>query len=137
MPSFCRLMTDKQLIRYLRTLARDECANYKDGFCLETDKRCHVISNKFESVYDGAINCDYFYECVLPANRELNNLVAYALCHDEVKSDQELSHNVKCCPMCGKIFTFNNNRQKYCRACAARAEKKGNAHRQAKHRAKR
>ena len=76
MTSFCRLMTDKLLIRCLRTLARDECANYKDGFCLETDKRCHVISNKFESVYDGAINCDYFYECVLPANRELNNLVA-------------------------------------------------------------
>ena len=129
-------MTDKQLIRSLRKLARDECANYKEGYCLETDKRCHVISEKFDTVHDGAINCDYFLECVLPANRELNDLVAYALWYDGADLDQGLPRNVKRCPMCGRIFEFTSNRQIYCKACTVKAAKLKRKERRAKNKAR-
>lgn len=78
-------MTEKQIIKSIKALARGECANYQNGMCLETDQRCHLINPRYDSIRDGMIDCDYFLECVLPADWDLNDLVSYALwyCPDE------------------------------------------------------
>ena len=44
-----------------------------------TDERCHLVNPNYGSIHDGAIDCDYFLECVLPADWDLNDLVSYAL----------------------------------------------------------
>lgn len=72
-------MTDKQILKSIKALARGECANYSRGDCLMTDERCHLVNPNYESIHDGAIDCDYFLECVLPADWDLNDLVSYAL----------------------------------------------------------
>ena len=79
-------MTDKQILKSIKALARGECANYSYGNCLLTDERCHLVNPDYESIHDGAIDCDYFLECVLPADWNLNDLVSYALWYDAVKS---------------------------------------------------
>ena len=80
-------MTDKQILKSIKALARGECANYDRGNCLLTDERCHLVNPSYESIHDGAIDCDYFLECVLPADWSLNDLVSYALWYDE--ADEE------------------------------------------------
>ena len=65
-------MTEKQILKSIKALAAGECANYHGGFCAETDRRCHLINPKYDSIRDGMIDCDYFLECVLPANWELS-----------------------------------------------------------------
>ena len=64
-------MTDKQILKSIKALARGECANYDRGNCLLTDERCHLVNPSYESIHDGAIDCDYFLECVLPADWSL------------------------------------------------------------------
>ena len=113
-------MTDKQVVKSIKTLAKDECANYMQGNCLLTEKRCHLINPNYPSIHDGAIDCDYFLECVLPASWELNDLIAYALWYDDdddEEDDAALPSNLKLCAECQKPFVFTNNRQKYCTAC--------------------
>ena len=65
---------ERQMIRQIRTLAHKECCNYIDGKCI-----CHgnftVINPRYPSIHDGAIDCDYFLECVLPIDPELNRIV--------------------------------------------------------------
>ena len=80
-------MTEKQIIKSIKALARGECANYQNGMCLETDQRCHLINPRYDSIRDGMIDCDYFLECVLPADWDLNDLVSYALWYDEAEDD--------------------------------------------------
>ena len=70
----------------------------------------------YESIHDGAIDCDYFLECVLPADWDLNDLVSYALWYDE-EDEEELPPNMKRCAECQKPFVYASNRQKYCNAC--------------------
>ena len=53
-------MTNKQILKSIKALARGECANYDRGNCLLTDKRCHLVNPNYESIHDGAIDCDYF-----------------------------------------------------------------------------
>ena len=53
-------MTEKQIIKSIKALARGECANYQNGMCLETDQRCHLINPRYDSIRDGMIDCDYF-----------------------------------------------------------------------------
>lgn len=40
-------MTEKQIIKSIKALARGECANYQNGMCLETDQRCHLINQRY------------------------------------------------------------------------------------------
>ena len=53
-------MTEKQILKSIKALAAGECANYHGGFCAETDRRCHLINPKYDSIRDGMIDCDYF-----------------------------------------------------------------------------
>lgn len=127
-------MTDKQILKSIKALARGECANYQYGNCLLTDKRCHVINPSYESIHGGAIDCDYFLECVLPADWDLNDLVSYALWYDEA-DEEEPPPNMKQCEVCHKPFVASNNRQKYCRACAEEVNRRKDRVRHRRHRA--
>ena len=109
-------MTDKQILKSIKALARGECANYSYGNCLLTDERCHLVNPNYESIHDGAIDCDYFLECVLPADWDLNDLVSYALWYDE-EDEQDLPSNMRRCEECRKPFVMTGNRQKYCNTC--------------------
>lgn len=109
-------MTDKQILKSIKALARGECANYSRGDCLMTDERCHLVNPNYESIHDGAIDCDYFLECVLPADWDLNDLVSYALWYDE-EDEEDLPSNMRRCEECQKPFVMTGNRQKYCNAC--------------------
>ena len=42
-------MTDNEIKKRIKHLARDECANYYRGKCLETDGACHVINPGYET----------------------------------------------------------------------------------------
>ena len=128
-------MNDKKILKSIKALARGECANYQNGFCRETDERCHVINPNYDSVHDGAIDCDYFLESVLPADWELNDLVAYALWYDEEEPD-ELPEGMKLCPVCKRPFTASNNRQTYCPDCGKDRQRQMDRERKQKERKK-
>ena len=103
---------DKQLIRQIKTLARKECCNCIDGKCM-MDHNCHVISPRYPSVHDGAIDCDYFLQCVLPIDPNLNKLVWNELLREEeMEQPQD-----KICAWCGNPFLPSNKRQQYCSRC--------------------
>lgn len=127
-------MTDKQILKSIKTLARGECANYAHGNCLLTDERCHLVNPNYKSIHDGAIDCDYFMECVLPADWDLNDLVSYALWYDE-EDEEELPSNMKRCEECQKPYVFTSNRQKYCSACQQIVRRRQSAQRVKKYRA--
>ena len=116
-------MTDKQILKSIKALARGECANYVYGMCVLTDERCHLVNPAYGGIHDGAIDCDYFLECVLPAEWDLNDLVSYALWYDEEDED-ELPSNMKRCEECRKPFVITGNRQKYCKACAEKVNRR-------------
>ena len=42
-------MTNKQILKSIKALARGECANYDRGNCLLTDKRCHLVNPNYET----------------------------------------------------------------------------------------
>ena len=110
-------MTDKQVLKSIKALAKDECANYMSGMCLLTDQECHLINPNYDSIHDGAIDCDYFLECVLPENWEMKDLVYYALWYDEENSD-ELPSDMKRCEVCQQAYIPTHAKQKYCKNCA-------------------
>ncbi len=72
-------MSDKQILKSIKALARGECPNYCNGLCLETNESCHIINEDDDTVHHGRVNCDYFCECVLPGNWDMNDLISYAL----------------------------------------------------------
>ena len=72
-------MTNRQILNHIRALAHEECDNCHAGYCALTDERCHIINTNYQSAQDGAIDCDYFLENVLPAGWDVQDLVAYAL----------------------------------------------------------
>ncbi len=131
-------MTEKQILKSIKALAAGECANYRGGFCAETDQRCHVINPNYDSIHDGAIDCDYFLECVLPANWELSDLVSYALWYDadDSEGDEEdsLPSHMRRCESCGQPFVFSSNCQKYCHNCAVSVRRCQNTDRKRKSR---
>ena len=73
---------------------------------------------QYETIDDGSLDCDYFLDCVLPADWSLNDLVAYAMWYDEDSDDAGLPARMKRCAMCREPFTVTNNRQRYCPTCA-------------------
>lgn len=111
-------MTEKQILKSIKALAKDECANYKGGMCLETEKPCHLINPEYETIQEGTIDCDYFWECVLPADWDLNDLVSYAMWYDGAEEDM-LPPDMKRCEICQTPFTPRSNRQRFCSECGA------------------
>ena len=103
---------NNQLIRRIRTLAHKECCNYIDGGCLER-RLCTVINPRYPSVQDGAIDCDYFLECVLPLDPELNKAVWAELLRDEDMAPPR----ERVCALCGQPFLPNSSTHKYCSRC--------------------
>ena len=84
---------NNMLIRKIRTLGHKECCNFIDEKCIE-DRACAVINPRYPTIHDGAVDCDYFLECVLPASWELNDLIAYALWYDGDDDEGDLDQPV-------------------------------------------
>ena len=116
-------MTDKQILKSIKALARGECANYAYGYCLLTDKGCPLVNPDDESVHEGIIDCNYFMECVLPADWNMKDLVSYALWYDEEK-EEELPQGMKRCDICQKPFIPAHPKQKYCEGCSEKVNHK-------------
>ena len=116
---------EKQLIGQIRTLAHKECCNYISGKCVY-EHDCTVIIPGFPSIHDGAIGCDYFLECVLPIDPELNRIV-----WAELLRDKEMECPVrKNCVWCGQPFLPSSSRQQYCSQCKPLHEKIRNRNKQ-------
>ena len=126
-------MKEKELLRCIRNLAKAECANYQNKLCLLTDEPCHIINPHYDSVHDGAIDCDYFLECVLPADWDMNDLVWYAIWCDEDEPD-EVPDGMRLCEYCQQPFVPANNKQKYCHSCKDEVKRKQSASRMRKKR---
>ena len=69
---------NKKLLKRLRELVQDECENYCDGYCLYTRHACQLMDNASDPIDSGRINCDYFQDCVMPADWDVNDLIEYA-----------------------------------------------------------
>ena len=121
------------------SLARRECTNYQDGMCILNDQPCRsqLFSPEYE-IRDGGIDCDWFWEAVLPQDPDLKGVIFQAM--DEVAAMWGLGIPPECtpdaktrtCKDCGKLYTPTSNNQIRCRECGAEIRKKRNAgsHRQ-------
>ena len=116
---------EKLLIRQIRTLAHKECCNYIDGTCIYHGG-CAVINPRYPSIHDGAIDCDFFLECVLPIDLELNRTVWSELLREEdmIRPDERI------CAFCGAAFMPGSSRQQYCPRCKPRHEQLRNRDKQ-------
>lgn len=103
---------DNTLIRKIKTLARKECCNCIDGKCI-FQSNCTVINPRYPSIHDGAVDCDYFLESVLPLDRDLNRIVWSELLREEGMTSPE----EKTCVWCGGTFVPGSSRQQYCPQC--------------------
>lgn len=110
---------DKQLMRQVKALARRECANYQDGICLPEDRPCHVLHPVYTKIHDGAIDCDWFLEAVMPLDQELTKAVWQEILREEGSSGESLKE----CVCCHKPFLPASNRQRYCEACGETVKK--------------
>ena len=119
-------MTNKQIFKHIRALAHEECANCHAGNCALTDERCHIINTNYQSVQDGAIDCDYFLECVLPIDPELNQIIWAELLREE----DVIRPNERTCAWCGGAFIPNSGRQQYCLHCKPLHERLRNRNKQ-------
>ena len=96
---------ERHMIRQIRTLAHKECCNCIDGKCIYHGS-CTVINSRYPSIHDGAIDCDYFLECVLPFAPELNRIVWSELLREEdmIRPDE------RTCVCCGAAFVPGSSR---------------------------
>lgn len=67
----------------------------------------------YPTIHDGAIDCDYFLECVLPINPDLNRILWAELLREE----DVIRPNERTCAWCGGAFVPNSGRQQYCLHC--------------------
>lgn len=124
-------------------MAHRECANHitlENGkhWCAFDDRPCYVINPRWLNIHDGAIDCDYFLEAVLPWDKELHKAVWNKLTRieyapwitDESPSQEEPAS--KCCASCGKYFSPRSNRQRYCTSCGKENERRKTNARQRK-----
>ena len=51
---------DAEIMRSVKQLAKKECANYANGFCLPDYRPCHVLNPAYKTIRDGAVACDFF-----------------------------------------------------------------------------
>lgn len=126
-------MHDRAIKRRCVKLAHDECANYVRGRCVDPDRigkgdyDCDCVNHYI--ITEGGIECDFFLLCVQPQDKELEKAVwaeIYKPIEDEGETKQR---EAKPCALCGKQFVPRSNRQKYCRECRYKADKKNRAKR--------
>lgn len=86
-------------------MAAQECSNFDEGYCFPRDKRCAVIC-------DNRICCRFFWEIVLPQDKELESLTNGSKGLDSDPARRRI------CASCGRAFIRENNRQTYCSSCS-------------------
>ena len=125
---------ETELTRRCVNLAKQQCANCENGYCLYNDCPCdRILVNDQYSIADGRIGCGWFIAVVLPLDVELNDIVTRLvfaerdLYEDEDDEEPDEAPRLKSCKDCGKLFLPNCNRQIRCIECARQAEKKANA----------
>ncbi len=101
---------DLNLRKRVRALAATECCNYYKGNCIIDEADCHVISDRYDCVSDGMIDCDWFWKAVLPLRSELERELLTELF-------QMGTAVVKACCRCGRPFVPASKRQRYCSDC--------------------
>lgn len=113
-------MNDKQLIRRCINLAKAECANYQSKECIPEDRRCHVINPNHPTIQEGALDCDWFLEAVLPCDKELSRAVWQEL----IGQDAPSKNRGRRCETCQRTFVPTSPRQKYCIECGTFAKQR-------------
>ena len=114
------MKNDKKLKKRCRIQAEKECAIYDHGICILDERPCHVINP------DGAVDCKYFLDAVLPLDAELNTAIWREINHEE----EMTCKCEKACVHCHKPFIPASNSQKYCKACSEEVKKQQAAARQ-------
>lgn len=109
-------MDDKQLLRRCSNLARAECCNFHTKDCVVDDCHCHLINPRYPTIAEGALDCDWFMEAVLPRDTELSRLVWQAL----TGQDGPSRNRGRLCEICRNSFIPTSHRQKYCISCGER-----------------
>lgn len=121
---------DTEIMRSMKHLAKKECANYANGFCLPTDCPCYVLNPAHKTIHNGAVDCDYFLLAVLPLDAELNKAVWYEMYREEGQAGE----GWKECVRCYKPFIPGSNRQRYCASCGEAANQARNREKQRRYR---
>ncbi len=121
---------DAEIMRSVKQLAKKECANYANGFCLPTDCPCHVLNPAYKTIHDGAVDCDYFLLTVLPLDTELNT----AVWHEIYREEDQAGEGWKECVRCHKPFIPGSNRQRYCASCGEAANQARSREKQRRYR---
>ena len=121
-------MTTKEMVS-------NECSNYfSDGYCCIKDKKCIYFSK--------GSRCNYFEKNVLPLDAESEAIYYQELEEGRLSAKKkeailQAKHDRnrprKKCEICGKVFTAESNRQKYCTSC----KRKVHNHSQKKYRTRR
>lgn len=103
----------------LARLARNDCANYKDGACeLQRCGQC-IVAIETETLPGNV--CGYFMKHVLPDEPKLNDdyLEFFPSDYPLKKSKKKLST----CNRCGDHFQKESNSAKYCSDCRSLNER--------------
>lgn len=106
-------MDDKQLQKRCTNLARAECCNLHGKECIQDDCRCHLINPRYPAIAEGALDCDWFMEAVLPLEKELCKAVWQEL----TGQDGPSRNRGRLCEICRNSFIPTSPRQKYCSHC--------------------
>ena len=124
---------DTEIMRSVKQLAKKECANYANGFCLPDDRPCYVLNPAYKTIHDGAVHCDYFLLASLPLNVELNT----AVWHEVYREEDQAGEGWKECVRCHKPFIPGSNRQRYCASCGEAANQARSREKQRRYRERR
>ena len=123
---------NQTLLNSIKQLAKKECANFSGGYCLPEDHPCHVVNRAYETICDGAVDCDHFLLAVLPLQPELNTAV-----WREIFGEEGLAGvRWKECVRCHKPFVPTSNRQRYCAVCGVAAKRARSIEKQRRYRAR-
>lgn len=121
---------DTHIMRSIKQLARKECANYTNGFCLPANRPCHVLNPAYNTIHDGAVDCDYFLFAILPLDWELNT----AVWHEIYRGEDQTGAGWKECVLCHKPFIPGSNQQRYCASCGTSSKQAWSREKQRRYR---
>lgn len=93
-------MYDKQIMKRCVNLAKAECANCYGKDCVPKDRRCHLVNARYPTIAEGALDCDWFLEAVLPLDKELCKEVWQAL----NGQDGPTGDRTRWCAICNASF---------------------------------